>query len=135
MDVRFDIFTLCDAAADANGRLSLMGTYEEIGSSSFPFVLPQLTIAMRMRFAPAEGPRHQFKMVLVDPDGGSLGPGIESGFELRARRQDRAVSYNLIVHIQNQMFDEPGCYAIDFYLNDQLEGRLPFYVEEAGVLR
>jgi hypothetical protein len=133
-DIRFDIFTLCDAAIDAGGRLSLVGTYEEIGSSAFPFVLPQLTIAVRMRIAPAEGTRHRFRMALVDPDGTNLSHGIESGFELLPRRNDRAASYNLIVNIQNQQFDEPGCYAIDFYLNNKFEGRLPFYVEHAGGL-
>lgn len=124
-DLRIEIFTTCEGATEHNGRLSLVGTYEMLGAPNFPFVLPQVTVVLRLRFWPAESARHSVCLIMTNPDGKAVGRPMEAEATLRPVRGDRAEAYTLIAQLHNLPIEEPGEYSFDFYLDGRIEGRLP----------
>jgi len=133
-DLRVEIFTLCDGATEHAGRLSLLGTYEVIQALGFPFVLPQVTLVLRVRFWPAECPVHSFRLVLTSPDGEPIGTPVEVMVALQPTRGERSAAYNLIAHLQNLQIEEPGEHTFDFYLDGKIEARLPLCVCSSAAL-
>jgi len=124
-DLRIEVFAVCDSAVEQDGRLSLAGTYEVVNSPAFPIVIPQITVALRLRFWPGERTRHLVRLSLTSPDGLRVGGGLEGEVTLSAGDPERSGAYNLIVHARDIPIEEPGEYTMDFHLNDRLEGRLP----------
>lgn len=131
-DLRIEIFAVCDSAVEQDGRLSLLGTYEVVNSPAFPFVIPQMTVALRLRFWPGEPNRHLVRLALTSPDGLRVRGGLEGEVTLSPGDTERSGAYNLIVHARDIPIEESGEYTMDFYLNDRLEGRLPICVRRSG---
>ena len=52
MDIQ--IASLCDSAADYNGKLCIMGTFDTIFARALPVVYPHCAFAMRICFKPAD---------------------------------------------------------------------------------
>jgi len=128
-DYRFDIFTLCEAAVDVSGRLSLLGTIEGLAATQFPLDLKKITVALRVRVWPEEGVKHHVRLLIVDPDGHTVGNEVNDVFTFAPTHGDRAVGGNVVVEFLNVRLTEPGSYTVDFYWNGALEGRCPFYAE------
>jgi hypothetical protein len=127
-ELRIEVFVACESAAEQNGRLSVLGTYEMVGTPHFPCVLPVITFALRLRFWPAEGCWHRVRMEMTNPDGACMARIGESAITLQPTNPDRSIAYNLIGQFRDVRFDAPGDYAIDFYLNGRLQSRLPFCI-------
>jgi len=132
-DLRIEVFAVCEAALDQSGRLTVLGVFENINASQIPCVMPPITIALRLRFWPGEIQQHAVKFVVTNPDGRPITQMLEgSGFN-PAGSHERSQACNVIAQIQNLAIDEAGEYRVDFYLNDRLEGRLPFCVLSGAV--
>jgi hypothetical protein len=127
-DLRIEIFSLCESASDQNGRLSILGTFETVQAQQFPVILHRAMVVLRIRFWPGEGRQHKVRITVTDPDGRQLISPLDSGAALQPRSDDQSSAYNILVHIQELRFEAPGEHTIDFYLNGNLEGRLPFIV-------
>ena len=127
-NLRIEIFCLCESASDQNGRLSIMGTFETVQALQFPVVLHRAMVVLRIRFWPEEGSRHQVRLTATDPDGRQLIVPLDSGAAFQPRCDDQSFAYNILVHLQELRLEGPGEHTIDFYLNGNLEGRLPFTV-------
>jgi hypothetical protein len=127
-DTRIEVFVICEGATEQSGRLSLIGTYEIIGVPGFPSVSPVITVALRLRFWPAEGRHHFVRVEMTNPDGGCVVRMGETPITLNPLNPERSIAYNLIGQFKDVRFVEPGEYAVDFYLNGRMEGRLPFCV-------
>jgi len=127
-DLRTEVFVICEGAVEQNGRLSLVGAYEMIGVPSFPSVMPAITIAVRVRFWPAEDRRHLMRLEITDPDGVCVVRTDESLVTLNPLTPDRSIAYNVIGQFKDIQFNQQGEYSVDFYLNGCIESRLPFCV-------
>jgi len=127
-DLRIEVFSICEAAVDQNGRLSVLGAFENLNVANFPCVLPQSTVAIRLRFWPAEIQQHSVKLVITNPDGRPITQILEAQGINPAASRERSQACNIILQLQNLPIHEAGEYSVDFYLNGQLEGRLPFCV-------
>jgi hypothetical protein len=132
-DMRVEVFVICEGATEQNGRLSLVGTYEMIGMPAFPAVMPAITIAVRVRFWPAEGREHLVRLEMTNPDGLCVVRTGETSITLNPPNPDRSIAYNLIGQFKDVPFAQEGEYSVDFYLNGGIEGRLPFCVYANGL--
>lgn len=64
---------LCDYALVANGKLSVMGIFDQIGAQAFPWSHPTLYIAYELGLEPAEmGTKFKVRIVMQDEDGGEV---------------------------------------------------------------
>lgn len=127
-DLRVEIFALCDGATEHDGRLSLLGTYDVIQASHFPFVLPLVTVVLRLRFWPQESRMHHFRFVLTAPDGATVADSLDITAQLRSGCEERSAACNLITQFPNAQIEGPGEYSFDFYLDGRMEARLPFCI-------
>ena len=127
-DLRIEIFALCESASDQNGRLSILGTFETIQSLQFPVILHQAVVVLRVRFWPTESRQHKVRMMFNDPDGRQVLSPVESDLTLQPPNEDQSAAYNLLLHVRDLRLQAAGEHAIDFFLNDNLQGRLPLIV-------
>lgn len=75
--MQLEILTLCDAAADYQNKLSLLGAFDTVTAPSFPATHPQCAIALRLRFTRIEEGTHSLRIHVVDQDGALIMPSLD----------------------------------------------------------
>jgi hypothetical protein len=78
-----EILTICDAAVDYGGRLSILGAFDVIHAHRFPAVHPHCSVALRIRFDRIESGAHPFILNIVDEDGNNIIPPIQGNMEVK----------------------------------------------------
>ena len=127
MDIQ--IAVLCDAAADYNGTLSILGTFDTIYTTQMPATHPQCSIAIRMTFNKVEEGAHKVRLNFVDEDGKSVMPHIEMPIDVTVPEETIFLSRNFIVNIQKLKFEKEGLYSIDIAVDGRQEGSIPLLVK------
>src|SRR5215510_8168129 len=97
-----EIFTLCDFAQDAGGKLTIVGTFDQIGSKTFPLVHPSCSLACRLRFSEKETGPHQFRIRLVDLKGTEVIPAIEGTINVGMPANANYAAINIVGNL-NQL--------------------------------
>ncbi|MBI3241331.1 MAG: hypothetical protein HYZ49_03460 [Chloroflexi bacterium] len=128
MDI--EIFTLCDAAADYQGRLNILGVFDTIFASQMPAMHPFCSAALRMRFQMIERGQHSLTLHIVDDDGNLVVPAIEGAFSVEIPGNSQIASANLILNLGQLRFKNYGEYAINLAIDSRQEATLPFWVRE-----
>ncbi len=124
------IAVLCDAAADYNGKLNLLGTFDTIYSGQFPAVHPHCAIALRISFTKMEEGRHQFKLNFVNEDGQSIMPPIDMPVDITIPGDSTFLSRNFVVNIQGLKIEQPGLYSVDLAVDGRHEASIPLAVKK-----
>jgi len=75
--MEIEVFTLCDFAQDNGGKLTIVGTFDSIGTKKIPATHPSCSLATRLRFSEKETGDHTFKFRLIDAERKELIPPIE----------------------------------------------------------
>jgi hypothetical protein len=133
-----DILTavICDSAADYNGKLCILGTFDTIYAQRFPAVHPHCALALRIVFRPVEEGIHRFRIVFIDPDGHNvLPPDSEPRFEVNISEiPDKAafVSRNFVISLQGLPLEKPSLYSFDVHMDEQIVARIPLQVISAN---
>ena len=71
MDIQ--IFTLCDSAQEYNGKLVIVGAFNEITASSFPAVHPEMAIVVRTIIENEDKEGHDVEISAFKSDTGKEG--------------------------------------------------------------
>jgi hypothetical protein len=121
---------LCDAAADYNGKLSLLGTFDTIFTQQLPAFHPQCSVALRIVFDKIEEGSHKLKMNFVDEDGKFVMPSIDMPVDVIVPGDAHFISRNFIVNIQQLKFENPGLYSIDIAIDGRQEMSIPLSVKQ-----
>jgi hypothetical protein len=114
MDIQ--IATLCDFAADYNGKLVISGTFDTLAARAVPVVHPSCALAMRFCFTPEDAGRHKLSINIINEDGESLDPNnmpIEPEFDVQLPKNVPFLTRNIIMNLQGLRFEEAGIYSID----------------------
>ena len=125
-----ELFTFCDAAADYNGKLSILGVFDAIWARTAPAVQPQCTVALRMRFSKIEEGEHKVKINIVDADGKSVVKPFETAANIRYQEDITSIAANMILNLHGIKFPVFGDYSIDLTVDDKHEASLPLYVNQ-----
>ena len=128
--LNIEIFTLCDAAADYQGRLNILGVFDTIFAAQFPAVHPFCSVALRIRFPSIEQGEHQLKMHIVDDDGTLLMPPLEGKFKVEMPGNSRMGAINLVLNLGQLRFAKLGEYSIDLAIDGREDASLKFWVKE-----
>jgi hypothetical protein len=129
--VKIEVFSLCDAAVDYGGKLSLLGAFDGIFAREAPVVHPQCAIALRVRvFRPEDG-RHEIVINFIDADGHPVMPPVQGGFEVRMPPNRDSLAVNLVLNIHQLRFERFDEYAVDLAIDGRQEARLPLVVVRA----
>ncbi len=126
-----EMFVLCDAATNYQGKLNILGTFDAIWTKEIPVVHPRCAIALRLRFQRIEEGTHKIKIGIVDADGGAVAKHFETDAEIRFQNAPfGSVATNMILNFQGLKFQKYGEYAIDLSIDGRHEASLPINVSE-----
>jgi hypothetical protein len=126
MDVQ--IASLCDAAQDYGGKLCLLGAFDTILVRQFPALHPFCSVALRIIFRDTDEGKHTLRVNLIDDDGQSLLPKIETPLEIRLPDNQFFATVNLVFNLQGMRFNKPGQYSLDITLDGKMVARIPLQV-------
>lgn len=126
MDI--EVFTLCDSAADYQGRLSILGIFDSIFATQLPATHPQCSVALRIRFKKTEAGNHALTLHIVDYDGKMIIPALNGQFSIQLESHQQQGSVNLILNLQNLIFKSYGRYDVNLAIDGREIGSLPFTV-------
>ncbi len=121
MEVNYAFF--CDAAtSDSSGKLNVLGIFENITFSQFPATHARMSYVFSFKSDRFDmGFKHTAKIQLVKPNSNTA-----------VLAQEFTVSgtgtINLIVNLENIIFDTAGLYDMNLYINGELLKRTSLMV-------
>ena len=122
------VASLCDAAADYNGKLSLLGAFDTVLVQKLPAIYPHCAVAVRIVFRDTDEGDHTLQLAMIDEDGKNLLPKIEAHLNIRLAENMFFSSNNLIFNLQGLQFPAAGQYSIDIRLDGRIIARIPLQV-------
>ncbi len=129
--MKVELFALCDAATNYQGKLNILGTFDAIWTREVPVVHQRCAIALRLRFLRIEEGVHKIKIAIVDADGSAVSKPFETDAAIQF--QDAlfsSVGTNMILNFQGIKFEKYGEYSIDLSIDGRHEASLPINVSE-----
>ncbi len=129
--MNIEAFLLCDAATDQQGKLNVLGAFDNIFAKKVPTMHPACAIAARIRFEKIEEGSHTIRIHIIDEDGKPIGPKLEGNVNVRIGDDVGSTATNIVLNIQRLKFEKYGQYRIDLAIDNQIMGSLPFHVREA----
>ena len=128
--MKVEVFALCDAATDNQGKLNLLGTFDQIYAAKMPVVHPACAIALRIRFDKMEEGIHKVNIQLVNPDGIPVFQPMEGEVKPRMAEDVGSAAVNLILNFQHIKFEEYADYQINLTIDNISMASLPLRVRE-----
>lgn len=118
---------ICDYVITEQGtkKKSLIGIFESIGASKFPFVHPYLSVYVKLTEARGT---YTFRLDLVNLKKDAV---IGQGKTPKAISIDDPLkSHELVFNLRGLRFSDPGEYEFRMYANDNILAQKTFYVRE-----
>ena len=130
--MNIEAFLLCDCATqDRQGKLNVLGAFDNIFIAQVPYIHPACTVAGRIRFSKIEEGDHKIQINIIDEDGNEIGPKkLEGHLTVRLGDDVGSGAFNFILNFQRIKFENFGQYRIDLAIDGRQEGSLPFYVRK-----
>lgn len=113
-----------------NGCLSLCKTFDSINADKFPYVLPRMSVALRLLIRRSEVGEHKLNITLADSDGKKL---MSSDLNINFQPPQGSVpeaSFSFALNGQNIAFPKVGDYVVDILIDGRVEASIPIYVRE-----
>lgn len=126
MDIQ--IFTLCDSAQEYNGKLVIVGAFNELVFDKFPAVYPELAVVARTIIENENVESHDVELSAFKADTGkdALMPHFKTRLDTKGSIGQTVYS-NLILRMNNVHVPEAGKYIIKFRIDDTTK-EIPFVV-------
>lgn len=128
--MNIETFLLCDAATDSIGKLNILGAFDALNVQNFPFVLPQCSVAVRIRLQRIEQGTHKITIHFIDDDGKFVIPPLDGNFEMKIDGNERSGVTNMIINLQNLKFEHVGEYVLVLAVDGKEISRLPLQVRQ-----
>ena len=126
--MNIEAFLLCDAATDQQGKLNVLGAFDNIFAKQLPAVHPACTIATRVRFDSIEEGTHSVRIQIIDQDGRNIGPKLEGSLSVTTPPDIDSSAANLILNIQGLDLKQYGKYRVDLAIDNEIRASLPLRV-------
>lgn len=126
MNIR--LLTLCDGAYNYNGKITVVGTIDNIKVHSFPAVIT-VGLAVKICFPPSENGIKRIRILILDSNDNLVIPTLEMpNQEAKANKNDLS-TMAIVANLQGVKFNEEGNYRLELHVNDYVE-TLPFKVRK-----
>lgn len=126
-----EVFVLCDAATDSQGKLNVLGAFDTIFAPNLPTNHPQCAIAARVRFSPNEGGDHSFQIIFKDIEGKNLLPPFQGNVSVQFNIPDQPARLNIIISLTGIKFEAYGGYTVNLEVDGTSLARIPFLVTKS----
>ncbi len=123
------LVTLCDSAADYQGKLCILGAFDTLCAQQFPVLHPQCSLAVRLLFDHEDAGRHELSIQMRDEDGKAVMPAFTPVVEVAfPPGMVPFVTRNLVLNLQRLRFDKPGVYYFEILMDGEELMSLPLRV-------
>jgi len=124
------VATLCDFAAEYQGKMVITGTFDALAAKATPIVHPQCSLAMRFCFTPEDDGDHELQISVIDEDGQPINEKmpIKGAMPVKMPENSAFMTRHLIVGFQGLSFPQPGVYSVDILVDNELIQRLPLRI-------
>ncbi len=130
------VATLCDSAADYQGKLCVMGAFDTLCAPQFPVIHPQCSLALRLHFDLEDKGRHEMSIRLLDEEKREIMPAFAPVMDVAFQQRNVPfVSRNLVLNLQRLRFDKPGVYSFEITLQGRELISLPLRVTRIDEMR
>lgn len=126
--MKLEIFALCDAATDYNGRLNILGAFESVSGGIAPIVRERFSVVARMRFETDESGPHTISVRFQNSDGVKVMSEMKADFTVAFPGHRDSVAINLVMNIGRIKFDTFGKYEVVLNFDGIAASSLPLYV-------
>ncbi len=124
------VAAIADHAWVENGCLSLCRAFDSINVDKFPYVIPRMSVALRLLINRLEVGEHKLSISLTDADGQKLmNSDIKINFQPPQGLMPEA-SFSFALNGQNVTFQKPGDYVVNILIDGRVEASVPLYVRE-----
>jgi len=130
MDVT--VAVLADYAnVSQDGKLNIMGIFQEINPPTLPFPMPQMYLVISFSAGPAEfGTTRNLRIPLLHSDGEEL-LAMETQMTIpRPKRPGSRAYINQTIGLAGVTFGRPGDYAFSILVGDDEKATVPLHVNE-----
>ncbi len=128
--MNIEIFALCDAATQSEGKLNMLGAFDALHLKQVPATHPHCAVALRVRFSRIEQGQHSIKINVVDEDGNPLIQSVEGRMSVKVGPEATSTCVNLILGIMRLKIEKYGPYSVDLAIDGRQEASLPLSVKE-----
>jgi hypothetical protein len=128
--MKIEVACFCDAATEHAGRLNIMGIFDEIPVSNFPYEHAQCALVFRLRFSAADMGSQHFKLSISDSDGTHLIPELNAEMRIPFMDDDGEHLSNFVLNLQGLKFPEPGRFSANLSVNQKHVLSLPLKLTE-----
>ena len=125
-----EVFVMCDGANDSHGKLNILGAFDTIVSSEFPFTHPHCSIALRLRYSLTDRKESKIKLVIQ----GVTGEPVLANLDTTVTHGDSpnpTSTANLIVNLNSIRFEKAGDYSIMLYVDETPTAMIPVYIRSS----
>ena len=134
--MQLQVATLCDSAADYQGKLCVLGAFDTVYAQEFPVVHPHCSLALRILFEPSDRARHEMAVKLVGEDGVELIPRYTPTLDVPFPSGSAPfVARHLVLNLQGLRFEKPGVYRFVVVLDSNILASLPLHVTRFEEIR
>ena len=134
--MQLQLATLCDSAADYQGKLCVLGAFDTLCAQEFPVTHPQCSFALRMLFESQDRGRHEMMIQLTDEEGTEVMPAFTPVMEVSFPTTFQPfVTRNLVLNLQRLCFQKPGIYRFTIGLNGRTLISIPLRVTRLDNMR
>lgn len=130
--MKVEIFSLADHAAEYGGKLSITGTFDTLLCPTLPAVHPHCSLAIRLRFEPAEAGPKRLRTLLSDPEGQAPVAPAEVPIQATFPPGARDATVQLVVNFAGLRLATFGEHTIALELGGRTVATTPLIVRRAG---
>lgn len=128
--MKITIFTLADFAQNNLGKLSIIGTFNQLKADKFPFLYP-VGFHIVARVVSQEAFSSDFVLSCKAPDNSDFIPPLTGHIEIKSPVEDTKEKFSdIAVAVGPQVFKTPGTYTFRLQIANCQE-ELKLYVEQA----
>lgn len=119
------------ANVSQDGKLNIMGIFQEVNPPFLPFQLPQMYLVISFEAGPAEFDSvKNIRVALLDNDGNEM-LALEGQVQVpRPPRPGRRAFINQVVGLNGVRFERPGDYEFSILIGGETRGTTPVHVNE-----
>jgi hypothetical protein len=129
-----EVFALCDyAKAEPNGKLHVIGVFDQIQAGGQPIQHPLCAIALRIRFERIEIESTNVRSIsisFIDAEGARILPLLATQVTVNIGPNDPTTTLNFAVVIPQLNLPRFGEYSIDLAVDSRSERSIPLYVRQ-----
>ncbi len=126
--MKTDLFSLCDFAADYNGKLSVIGVFDSLYTKQDSAAVRQCSVALRLRYDNKDEGKHTIKLSLSDGEGKTVVQLVETEIDLRASETAPTSILQLALSLGNLTLPRIGIYSVDLHVDSRQVSSTPLYL-------